>query len=59
MQTVSKHVNNSRILEHAGVGTITCFGTNKENVVAVEEWQPACKSLSILQNGLSNVLLPV
>lgn len=61
-KTVSKHIaDNSRVLElYAGVGTITCFlASICENVVAVEEWQPACKSLSlnIAKNGLSNVLV--
>jgi len=57
---VSEHAAGSgRVLElYSGVGTITCFLASMcQHVVAVEEWQPACKSLShnIAKNGLSNV----
>jgi len=59
---VSEHAAGSgRILElYSGVGTITCFLASMcQHVVAVEEWQPACKSLShnMAKNGLSNVTI--
>lgn len=59
---VSEHAAGSgRILElYSGVGTITCFLASMcRHVVAVEEWRPACKSLShnMAKNGLSNVTI--
>ncbi len=52
---------NRRVLElYSGVGSITSFlASCCDSVVAVEEWQPACKSLmsNMARNDISNVFL--